>query len=144
MNIVIDTNILISALIKNSIVRKIIFESGWTFYYPLVSLEEIEKYRFLILEKSGLSTDDYKQLFGILQKYLSFVNVFTYESYLVQAQDCIKHIDEKDVVFVALALSLKNDGIWTEDRDFERQDRVKVWKTVDILKQFNIEQLNLN
>lgn len=29
---------------------------------------------------------------------------------------------------------MKNGGIWTEDKDFEKQDRVKIWKTMDLLE----------
>ena len=34
MRFVIDTNIILSALIKDSSTRKIILKSGWNFYYP--------------------------------------------------------------------------------------------------------------
>lgn len=42
---VIDTNIILSAFIKNSTTRKIIVESGWDFYYPEMSFHEIRKYK---------------------------------------------------------------------------------------------------
>ena len=45
MKIVLDTNILISALIKDSITRKIIFESNSEFYYPETSLHELRKHK---------------------------------------------------------------------------------------------------
>ena len=54
MKLVIDSNVLISALIKDSITRKIIFESKLKFYYPAISLHEIKKHRELIINKSGL------------------------------------------------------------------------------------------
>jgi len=43
-------------------------------------------------------------------------------------------IDRDDVPFIALALSFPNDGIWTEDRHFLKQRRVKVWRTRELLK----------
>ena len=44
MRIILDTNILLAALIKDSLTRKIIIKSGWKFFYPLVALGEIKKY----------------------------------------------------------------------------------------------------
>ncbi len=49
MIFVIDTNILISALIRDSTTRKIIVKSGWEFYYPEISFHEVRKYKGLVL-----------------------------------------------------------------------------------------------
>ncbi len=57
MKIVIDTNKLMSALIKDSLTRTIITTSGWSFYYPNISFQEIEKYKNVILEKSEMSEE---------------------------------------------------------------------------------------
>jgi predicted nucleic acid-binding protein len=45
----------------------------------------------------------------------------------------MEDIDEDDTEFLALALSFQNDGIWSEDRDFQRQTAVRVWKTGELL-----------
>ena len=50
MKIIIDTNVLLSALIKNSSTRTIIMESGWTFYYPEMSFHEVRKYKDLVIK----------------------------------------------------------------------------------------------
>ena len=42
-------------------------------------------------------------------------------------------IDIDDAPFVALALSFHHDGIWSNDKDFERQSVVRVWKTDELL-----------
>lgn len=49
------------------------------------------------------------------------------------AKEIMGHVDIEDVVFIALALSVENDGIWTDDADFEKQTKIKIWKTGDIL-----------
>ena len=43
-------------------------------------------------------------------------------------------IDPEDYVFVALALSINNDGIWSEDKHLEKQKVIRVWKTKDLLE----------
>lgn len=54
MKFVIDTNILLSALIRDSTTRKIIIKSGWSFYYPEMSFHEVRKYKGLVLEMSEI------------------------------------------------------------------------------------------
>ena len=58
MKIIIDVNVILSALIKDSMERKILIYSGLDFYFPKSSLDKINKYREdgLILEK--LFTDE--------------------------------------------------------------------------------------
>lgn len=63
MKLIIDSNVLISALIKDSTTRKILTKFGLIFYYPEISLGEIEKYKSLILEKSNLTEEEYKHLY---------------------------------------------------------------------------------
>ena len=43
-------------------------------------------------------------------------------------------IDEKDVPFIATALSIKNDGIWTNDKHFEKQDEIRIFSTLDMIE----------
>jgi predicted nucleic acid-binding protein len=133
MKLVIDTNILISALIKNSVSREIIMKSRIKFYYPSVSLNEIHKYRELIMDKSGLSSNEYSELLRNLLSCIHLVREDNFDSYLDEANSIIGKIDDKDVVFVACALAINADGIYSEDRDFERQNRVRVFKTRDVL-----------
>ena len=45
----------------------------------------------------------------------------------------MRDIDEKDVQFIALALSIKNDGIWTNDKHFKKQNAIKILTTHDII-----------
>jgi len=37
--------------------------------------------------------------------------------------------DPNDTPFIALALAIENDGIWTDDNHFGQQAEIKVWKT---------------
>ena len=134
MKLVIDTNILISALIKDSATRKIIFYSPIEFYYPEISLKEIEEKKDIIIEKTGLSEKEYNLL---LNEILSFVVLIPYENIdnkIKEANEIFGKIDIDDVIFIALALSTSNDGIWSDDADFERQGKIRVWKTKEVLE----------
>jgi predicted nucleic acid-binding protein len=50
-----------------------------------------------------------------------------------EARKIMDKIDPSDTPFMALALAVENDGIWSDDRHFLRQRRVKTWKTKDLL-----------
>ena len=133
MNIVIDTNILFSALIRDSITREIIVESGWNIYYPEISFHEIRKYKTYILGKSGMDEDEYKKLLNDLLNQITIIPEESIRCKLEEARKVIGEVDPDDVVFIAAALGLEDSVIWSDDKDFDKQDKVKVLKTVDMV-----------
>lgn len=46
----------------------------------------------------------------------------------------MKEIDINDSPILACALSLPNEGIWTEDKDFDKQNKITIWKNKDIIR----------
>lgn len=134
MRIVLDTNVIMSALIKDSITREIIMKSGFDFYYPKISLRELEKHKDIVLEKSELSDYEYEDLFKKLFSYISLVSTEDVKTTLEEAGREMKDIDANDVVFLAAALSIKDSIIWSDDKHFERQTKAKVLKTDEIFE----------
>lgn len=134
MRLVIDTNIVISALIKDSWVRKIIVESGIELFTPDFTFEEIDKHLHYICKKSSLSREENLKVLGILSDYIRIVDFEFYAHKIKDAKKIIGKIDENDIPFLALAMSFKNDGIWTNDKHFLRQKEVKIWRTKDVLE----------
>lgn len=55
------------------------------------------------------------------------------ESYIAEAKEIMDKIDANDTPFIAAALS-KNCGIWSDDAHFQKQNKVKAWKTEELLK----------
>ncbi len=136
MIFIIDTNILISALIRDSTTRKIIVESEWEFYYPEESFHEVRKYKELILKKSGLSQQEYSRLLNYLLTHITLVPIEQIKEKLNKANECLGKIDADDVIFLATALSLDNSKIWSDDKHFEKVNIVGVFKTKDMMKLF--------
>ena len=135
MNFVIDTNILISALIKDSVTRKIIIESGLNFYYPKISFYEIQKHKPLVLKKSGMSEKQFNDVLNILLDNVLLVSEYRFADSLDKANNLIGKIDINDVVFLACALSLDLE-IWSDDKHFQKQNEVKVLTTQEFIKRF--------
>jgi len=133
MKLVVDTNILMAALIKDSSIRKIIVTSKHDFYIPQAAVEEIYGYIDLISKKNSLSREENLQFLSTLLKYMKKVDFEFYKHKMKEGKKIIGKIDKKDIPFIALALSFENNGIWTEDKHFEKQKKIKTWRTTHLL-----------
>lgn len=136
MIIIIDVNVFLSALIKDSTSREILLTYEQEFCFPERSLQKIRKYKSLIQKKSELSDLDFLKLFHSL---LKFIRIIPDEELLDQWDEAMKimaHIDEEDVTFIAAALSQNNAVIWSDDKHFEKQDKVFTLKTKDLVNLF--------
>lgn len=131
MNIIIDTNIFISALIKDSLTREIIVNSPFHFFIPEGELIEIKKYEKLIIKKSGLSAIELKELIRILLKYMNVVRNDLILEHKNKAKEIMGKIDKDDVIFIATALA-KNAVIWSDDKHFQKQKEIKIFTTKEI------------
>src|SRR3989338_3860929 len=108
MKIILDVNIILSALIRDSVTRKIIVESNADFYFPEQSLHKIRKYQNYILEKSGLDEVEYLQ---VLEKLFIYIKLIPEEEFIQnweEAKLIMENIDPEDAVFIASALSFDN------------------------------------
>ncbi len=132
MKIVIDTNIIIAAMIKDSMTRKIILSQKFIFITPDYTLEEIQKYKEHILEKAGMSDQDFEIILSIIFERVKIVNKEEYQNQIEVSKSILTDI--KDAPFIALAISSKVDAIRTEDKHFLNQKKVNVFKTEDMIK----------
>lgn len=133
MKIIIDVNVLFSAMIRDSTTRTIIVKSGFDFYFPEPSLHKIRKYKEYILGKTGLCEKDYSQLLSLLFKYIKIIPTEQIAKSWDTAMQIMAHIDEEDVIFIAAALELTESLIWSDDKDFDKQQRIAVFKTHEIM-----------
>jgi predicted nucleic acid-binding protein len=133
LKLVVDTNVLLKALIKDSRVRAILLSPGHQFVVPEYVMEEVERHLPLIMEKSGLSEREIRLALSIL---LTNIQVIPKEDVLAQwseAEKIMMSIDRGDIPFIAASLSTACDGTWSDDKHLRRQNKVKVWTTEDII-----------
>ena len=79
------------------------------------------------------------QFFYLKEKLSSCIDIIPDDktlSFMEEAKNIMDAIDPNDTPFIALALAVENDGIWSGDRHFEQQDKVKVWTTKNLLELF--------
>ena len=73
MKLVLDSNIIFSALIKNSTTRDIIISDVFELHAPEYIFSEITKHKELLLRKSKLNEEEFDALLLLLQKHIRLV-----------------------------------------------------------------------
>ncbi|MDG6224098.1 MAG: PIN domain-containing protein [Candidatus Thermoplasmatota archaeon] len=139
MKMVIDSNRIMAGLIKDSQTRKIIFNEEFNFIAPDYVITEIEKYRHYLIEKSKLTDREFDIILLSILERIELIPSDVFIDHLELAEEIMKDIDIKDTPFLALGLAVKASGIWTEDKDFDRQDKLKRFSTKEL---FNIANKN--
>ncbi len=134
MELVLDANIIFATLIKRSFtfgLIKSLFRKGTRLYLPEYVREEIEKREDKLLRYSKLSSAELEFLIKILFKRFEVVPKSEYEKFISKAEQISP--DPKDIPYFALALKL-NCPIWSNEKRFKKQSRVKVFSTEDLLE----------
>jgi len=123
----------LGALIRDSTTRSRLLSPNHEFYTPEFALEEVRKYAGLISSKSGLAADEINRLLNTLATNLKIVPLEDFTENIALAEEALKNIDETDVPFLALAMNIKCDGIWSNDKHMKEQKLVNVWNTTEVV-----------
>jgi predicted nucleic acid-binding protein len=134
MKIVIDTNRIIAALIKDSTSRSILFSNKFEFLTIEFAKKELNNHKREILDKVRIKEGDLDALMSSLFKRIYVVDDIAIRESLASAKIIMDKIDPDDAPFIALALAVENDGIWSDDKHFAMQKVVRVWKTGDLMR----------
>lgn len=135
MNLVVDANVIISALIADSKTRELIVTLEPTLLTPETIHDEIDNYRPLIVEKSGLSPERVQQFLDLLFQYIETVPASEFHPHIEQAETALSETDSDDVLYLACALA-RDAGIWSDDTDFDQQELVPVYTTAEVIASF--------
>lgn len=132
MEIVLDTNVLISSLLKDGLTRKIIFLSPFEMYTVEHAKSEIWIHKEELLLKSKLDEKSFDYLCEIIFSRVNLVPVQEIEPFRRTAEEIMHDIDLDDAPFLALALSI-SCPIWSNDDHFKRQSVIKAVTTRELL-----------
>ena len=115
--IVIDTNLIFSALIpQSSKIRDIILSEEIKLYAPNYLISEIYKHKEKLIKYSKLDQSEFDFLFNGIIERINFVpnELIAIDSRQMAYKYC-KNIDKNDIPFVALSIDL-NVALWTGDK----------------------------
>ena len=132
MRLIVDANILFSALIRDGITRKLICNPSLSLYAPSTIMEEFLEHIEELKEKTegdiNTITDKVEELINL---NIHKVPENSFLGFISQATNISP--DPDDVAYIALALKLKC-AIWSNDRRLrENQTSIKIYTTKDIL-----------
>lgn len=146
MRIVVDTNILFSAMLNtNSRIARILLQpkTNLNFYSTEQLLLELENHSEKLKTISGYDDGDYKRIFTLFTRRIRFINVqlIKKQNFLL-ALSLTEDLDIDDTEFVALTEHIKGK-FWSGDRVLKRGLEEKGWKklitTEEILKVLKIK-----
>ncbi len=133
MQLVVDANILFSALLKDSVTAKLIFEPNLQLYMPEFILAEFEKYEQMILTRMSRTREQFVAIMHMLRDVIIVVPHDEYGEYLAEATKISP--DKNDVMYFALALKL-NCAIWSNDKLLKNQHVVDIVSTAELINSF--------
>ena len=136
MKLVVDANVVISALIADSKTRELVVTLEPDLLTPEFVHDEIENYDELIVEKSGMTPDRVTQFIDLLFQYIEVVPAEEFYPHIEEADAAIGETDSDDVLYVACALA-KDADIWSDDADFDEQHLVERHSTSDVIDSFD-------
>jgi len=135
MRIVVDANIIISGLIRDSTTRRLLVEIEPNLLTPAYVHDEIDKHVETVMEKSGLNEPEVEQLIQTLFKRIEVIPRAEITGLFQEAARGMRDQDPDDAMYVAAALE-RDAALWTDDGDYEDQDLVDVLTTTEIFERF--------
>lgn len=136
MLIVIDSNVLFSALIKDSTTRRLILEYTGLFLFPEFIFEEMEKHKDELLKKAKMGEKEFNQLLELLLARVLIVPNTILEKHYAAAFELVKDIDSDDLIFFACALNYPGSIIWSDDARLKKQSKIKIINTSEMVSIF--------
>ena len=143
MKIVVDTNIVISAMLKaNSPISDVLLSPQFDIelFSPYELFLEIFKHKEKIQKYSKLSETELLEAVRIMLSNISFVSVKTIDpANAIKAKELTQGIDIKDWTFVALTLQTQG-LLWTSDlklfNHLEKNGFTNLISTKDVIQKF--------
>ena len=132
MRIVIDSNRVLAAMVKDSTTREILFDEFFEFLAPEHIIAETTKHKERIINASGLAEEEFEILASLIFERITIIPEAEYREIFSELKNEIR--DQNDLPYFASAIMVNADGIWTHDEDFLEQKRVKIFTNIDMLR----------
>jgi len=132
--LVVDANIVIAALLRDSTTRKLITVGGLDLHAPAYLFDEVHAHSDELCERTGLSAPGLTEALRILRTYVEEHPRGDYEGLLDRALQILRNTDPRDAPHVALALAIGADGLWTEDRALGDLLGIRTYRTHELVR----------
>lgn len=144
MKLVVDANVVMSALIADSRTRELLVTLESTLVTPEIVHDEIQDHEDLVAEKSEMESDRIQQFTDLLFDHVETIPARKFYQEIDRAEAAIGETDPDDVLYLACALGCA-EGIWSDDTDFRELDLVPTFTTDEIVRTFDtVEALSVS
>ncbi len=134
MRLVVDSNIVFAALLRDGVARALLIEPPFDLLSPEWMLVEIRKHREDIANRAGLMLEEIDALLTLVTERIKIVPRTDYDARLEEARRRIHQSDPGDVPFLALTLARECDGIWTQNTRDYANGGVPIWTTANVVE----------
>ncbi len=132
ITLVVDANILLSALIKDGATRSIILLDNHKLYIPSFFFKEFHKH----LKEIAIKTKQNQENLLKVLKYLTILGNIE----IIQQEEINPYLEEakkispdiNDINYFALALKFNCD-LWSNDKQLKEQNIIKVYSTTELI-----------
>ncbi len=129
MRLTTDANVFISALVRNGVTRRLWFHQKLELYAPEFILTEVIRHEKELAAKFRGTLKEFRRLRQLLLMQVKVIPDASLKPYLPAASTLTADAD--DWLYLACAL-YADAGIWSHDKGFLKQARVKVWTTEEL------------
>ncbi|MFH1224864.1 MAG: PIN domain-containing protein [Candidatus Diapherotrites archaeon] len=133
--LVVDANIIVSALLKNSLTRKILLGGNAPrFFAPAFIRAGLSKYSGEFSKRLGVKEAEIEEAIALLFDAAG-ISVPLPEDYSEFLEEAVRiSPDKKDAPYIALALKLECP-LWSQDAKLKKQQKVRVYSTTELVKE---------
>lgn len=133
--IVVDANIIIAALFGSRAIVIILTSQNYDFYAPKYIINEIKKHKEEICKEARKLSKDFDTELDVLLRFIIILDEAIYIEFMRRSEELMKKRDINDAVYIATALTVNADFIWSNDKDFKAQKAVYVKNTVEFIEE---------
>ncbi|MBU1252318.1 MAG: PIN domain-containing protein [Nanoarchaeota archaeon] len=134
MLLVVDANVLFSALIKDSGTAELITSDKFELITPEFVLAEFEEHEREILKKTHRSESDFQKFMFILRSKIEIIPLPELRKFVKEAEKISP--DSDDIHYFAAALKF-NCPIWTQDKKLKNQSKIKIYNTLELIRKLS-------
>lgn len=136
MLVVVDANVLCSALLAKGRTVDILFSEQIEVIAPELLLIELERHKDELLEKTKLSNADFNELLALFKKNIKIIPDSEFKDFLYEANELLKP-HTKDTEYVALALKF-DCLLWSKEKLLKKLKKIEVLDAEDIAKRISV------